>query len=454
MDKQFDEKVTAFLETNKEKIYADVDRMLRFDSVKGDPAEGAPLGKAINDALNAMLGICAAHGLKTRNIDGIVGEAVYGEGAESLGIVSHVDIVPTGSGWTKPPLMLTREGGMLYGRGVVDNKGPGVAALWALLAALNAGVVPRKKIIFLFGGDEERGMSDLMRYLETEKAPDVAFTPDAGFPAIYCEKTIVHGSLTASLPQGSVLKDIRGGTRVNVVPNEAEAVLSRMPTGPLAEGISLKETGEGWVVKAAGTAAHASTPEKGDNAIIKLLGALATLLPQGDPALSAVYGLFECCKATDGSGLGIECSDAESGPLTFNLGVIRMENGTILGDYDIRHPSLVDPEENVFMRLPEAAARVGLEARDAFVDMGFCLPKDHALIKTLMDVYNEVNESGEPPLAMGGGTYARKLPCAAAYGMLFEGDPETAHMADERVPEASFMKAARIFAHAIAELGR
>lgn len=453
MDKKLDAKISAFLEKNRQAMFRDIDRMLRINSVTGEPAPGEPYGQAINEALDTILDICAAHGLKTRNVAGSVGEAVYGSGEESLGIVTHVDIVPAGTGWTKPPHQLTEEGGMLYGRGVVDNKGPGVASLWALLAALDAGFVPNKRIVLLFGGDEESGMGCMKRYLQTEKAPDIAFTPDAGFPVIYCEKTICHGALQASIPPGSALKDIRGGTRTNVVPNQAEALLAVKPAEALPPGISVEQADTGWRVSAEGSAAHASTPEKGDNAIVRLLGALPGLLPAGDPAAILAKNLYNLCSASDGSGFGIACRDEASGPLTFNLGVIGAEGGKITAQFDIRHPADIDPEENIMRRLPAAAEAAGFKAGGINISRGFRIPKEHPLVSTLIHIYNDVTHSDEAPLAIGGGTYARTLPCAVAYGMLFEGDPESAHMADERISVESFMKATRIFAHAIAALG-
>lgn len=454
MDKILDAKITAFLDQSRAAILADVDRLLRFDSTTGEPEEGAPFGRNVKDAIDAILDICAAHGLKTRNIDGMIGEAVYGSGEKSLGILAHVDIVPTGAGWSKPPLELTIEDGMLYGRGITDDKGPAVASIWALMAALDAGAEPNGKIVFLFGGDEEQGMRCVRRYLETEPAPDIAFSPDGGFPAIFCEKTLCHGTLSAPIPEGSALVGIRGGTRTNVVPNKASAVLSAKPSGLLPEGAGLEESEEGWVVTAHGTAAHASTPEKGDNAIVRLLDALTRLLPEGDPAIPEVARLHGLCSGSDGSGFGIACADETSGPLTFNLGVISGIGGNIVAQFDIRHPVFIDPEENLYERLPEAAEAAGYAASGISVSRGFCIPKEHGLVKTLMGIYNEINESADEPLAIGGGTYARLLPCAVAYGMLFEGDPETAHMADERISVESFMKATRIYANAIAELLR
>lgn len=454
MNKQLDKRITAFLNENQGRIFADVDRVLRYDSVTGEAVEGAPFGTAIKGALDEMLAICAAHGLKTRNIDGMIGEAVWGEGEQSIGIITHMDIVPVGGGWTKPPLQLTVENGMMFGRGVIDDKGPAVASLWALLAALEAGAVLNKRIVLLFGGDEESGMRCTRRYLETEKAPDMSFSPDGGFPAIFCEKTLCSGMLSAALPAGSALLDITGGTRTNVVPGEATALLAADPEGPLPDGVTIEKSNNGWLIRAAGTPAHASMPEKGDNAIVKLLGALAGLLPEGDPARHAAEALHRLCAASDGSGFGIACADDVSGALTFNLGVISLAGGTIEARFDVRHPVYADANRNMLELLPAAAKALGIQASDIAVRPGFALLKDHPLVRTLMGVYNEINGTNDEPLAIGGGTYARMLPNAMAYGMAFETDPETAHMADERISVESFMKATRIFANAIAELAK
>lgn len=454
MDKQLDAKITAFLEENRENIFSDIDSLLRIESVNGEPEEGAPLGRNVKLALDRILEICASHGLTTRNIDGMVGEAVWGQGEQSLGILAHVDIVPVGAGWTKPPLQLTVENGMMYGRGVTDDKGPAISSLWALLAALAAGVKINRRIVFLFGGDEEIGMRCLRRYLETETPPDMAFSPDAEFPVIFCEKTIAHGTLSATVPEGSALIAMHGGTRVNVVPDGASACLSRIQGAPPMDGISVEQNGEGYIVRAVGTAAHGSTPSKGDNAIMKLLGALTTLLPAGDAALPVIQALHTRCSPTDGSGFGIACEDEVSGKLTFNLGVIDFEGGSIAAQFDIRHPVEADEQKNLNTLLPCAAAASGLAVSFSEVKKGFNIGRDHVLVRTLMGIYNEINNSSDEPLAIGGGTYARMLPCAVAYGMLFAGDPETAHMADERIGAESFMKATRIYAHAIAELGK
>jgi succinyl-diaminopimelate desuccinylase len=47
----------------------------------------------------------------------------------------HVDAVPPGDGWTRPPFRLTAEGRTLYGRGTADMKATIASALAALRAA-------------------------------------------------------------------------------------------------------------------------------------------------------------------------------------------------------------------------------------------------------------------------------------------------------------------------------
>lgn len=51
---------------------------------------------------------------------------------ETVGLVTHYDIVPPGEGWTKPPFRLTVEGGKAYGRGVADDKSAIAASLGAV----------------------------------------------------------------------------------------------------------------------------------------------------------------------------------------------------------------------------------------------------------------------------------------------------------------------------------
>lgn len=77
----------------------------------------------------------------------------------------HVDTVPPGDGWTRPPFALTVEGRVLYGRGTADMKGTIAAALAALRAMESAALPLAFDPVLLFCTDEEGGLYPGVRYL-------------------------------------------------------------------------------------------------------------------------------------------------------------------------------------------------------------------------------------------------------------------------------------------------
>ncbi len=76
-------------------------------------------------------------------------------------LMAHLDVVPvlpgTESGWTHPPYSGAVEGGFVYGRGALDDKGAVVAILEAAETLLAQGHRPLRTIYLAFGGDEEVG---------------------------------------------------------------------------------------------------------------------------------------------------------------------------------------------------------------------------------------------------------------------------------------------------------
>ena len=128
--------------------------LVSFDSVQAEPCKESPFGIGVAKSLEKILRIADSMGLKTHNEDGYYGTAIIGEG-EEFGILGHVDVVPyNAKEWHYKPLGEIKNG-ILYGRGVLDDKGPILACLFAVHQLLDEGFKPTKKIKFIFGGNEE-----------------------------------------------------------------------------------------------------------------------------------------------------------------------------------------------------------------------------------------------------------------------------------------------------------
>jgi acetylornithine deacetylase/succinyl-diaminopimelate desuccinylase-like protein len=71
----------------------------------------------------------------------------------------HIDVVPaSAAGWERPPFAAALfNDNLLYGRGVLDTKGLGIAQLEAFLALKRSGRSLSRDVVFLATADEERG---------------------------------------------------------------------------------------------------------------------------------------------------------------------------------------------------------------------------------------------------------------------------------------------------------
>ena len=78
----------------------------------------------------------------------------------TLALVSHLDVVPPGSGWTRDPFTPVIEGGQLFGRGSGDAKASVAAMLTAAHDVAARGGPRRGDLLLLFGlGEETRNTS-------------------------------------------------------------------------------------------------------------------------------------------------------------------------------------------------------------------------------------------------------------------------------------------------------
>ena len=182
--------------TNEE--YEFLEKLISIESTGASPVDDKefgtlPYGSKPFEALHYFLDDASKAGMRTGTIENRVGWVEFGpEGADLIGIVCHLDVVPSGEGWKTSPFKLTLDDGVLYGRGIVDDKGPACAAYFAMRRLMNEGFTPSKRIRLILGTDEERTCSCVETYAEKGEIPSFAITPDGEFPVIYAEKGILH----------------------------------------------------------------------------------------------------------------------------------------------------------------------------------------------------------------------------------------------------------------------
>lgn len=140
---------------------------IKIKSVKSSPEKDMPFGKGVYDSLALALSDGEKLGFKTVNYDNYIGEIVFGDGDDKngLAILCHLDVVPEGehSFWNYPPYEGVIDNGAIYGRGVIDDKGPAVLCLYALKELKDNGFKPSKKIKLILGCDEESGWDCIER---------------------------------------------------------------------------------------------------------------------------------------------------------------------------------------------------------------------------------------------------------------------------------------------------
>lgn len=165
-----------------------IKEIISINSIESDAKEEAPFGEGVKEALLKALDISKELGFESVNMDSYLGYARYGKSSEYVCAIGHLDVVPVGDGWKHPPFSAYEEDGIIYSRGILDNKGPIFACLFGLYALKELGIELSKEVRIIFGCDEETGFEDLKYYLNHESPPVYGFTPDCKYPVVYAER--------------------------------------------------------------------------------------------------------------------------------------------------------------------------------------------------------------------------------------------------------------------------
>lgn len=435
-----------FLDLSKkyeELLVNDLRGLINIDSVLTEFNADAefPFGKGIQDAMDYMLALGEKEGFTTKNIDNYAGYIEFGEGEEEVAVLCHLDIVPIGRDWTKDPLGGEVIDGKMYGRGTNDDKGPTMAAFYAMKMLKDSGFKPNKRIRMILGTDEETGWRGLNYYLKKEKMPTIGFAPDAEFPLIYGEKGI---HMFNAEGKDSTIEYFKSGARYNMVPDLAECRLNvnleKEFKAYLADN-NIEGSYESGLYKVIGKSAHAMDPTKGVNACRLLVEFLDKHIESGFVKTCLLFD-------NDGSTIGVNYRDEEMGILTMNLGFATLENG----EYKIGVNNRVPQGWDMFEKQEAAVNELSTYKSIEYVPVHYVSQEDE-LVKTLLSSYRKyTGDETTQPITIGGGTYARALDKAVAFGPLMPGREEVAHQKDEYMHLSDLFTATAIYADALYNL--
>lgn len=440
----------------QDEIIASIQDVVKINSIKSPAEPDAPYGRGAKDALDFTLALGEKLGFKTGNCDNRVGWIEYGDGEELVGVLGHLDVVPLGEGWNVDPFGGEIHDDKLYGRGVLDDKGPVIGAIYGLKAIRDLNLPIDRRIRVMFGTDEECGSSCVKHYIKSgEEMPTIGFTPDAEYPLIFCEKGMTNVTLGKKIKNSGNIKIINfeGGIASNVVTPKCKLTVTGDLKVSETDGITVQKSGDIITVEAIGLGAHGSTPHLGTNAAVKLLNAVKDNQFGGDFENIINFILKHLDGETDGKKLGIHYFDDETGETTVNLGLLNFDGDEMSFTLDIRYPKNADPE-NVKAQINEKAEKYGLDILSLEQTPILYVPKNSELIKKLMGVFTEQTGEHLEPLAIGGGTYAKAFPNMVAFGPMFPDDPEVIHQPNEYAEIPKLMKSFQITAAAMYELAK
>lgn len=401
-------------------------KLVSFQSIAKEEGPEYPYGKEVCGAKEYVLELAKSFGMRAEDVPGKYAYIEIGEGPRLIGILSHLDVVPAGDGWTQDPFGGEIVDGKIYGRGTTDDKGPTIAVLYAMKALKEKTTLPAR-IRLILGQTEENGeWRDIEAYTDAEEIPECGFTPDGDFPAIQNELGAMVFQI--QMPQSGFLQG-EGGTAPNMVPARA-----RVKT-------------EFGTYEASGKACHGCAPWLGLNGISELMEKVHQAEPE-NRFLRMYADLIG--KTIYGEKLGIAAED-ESGKLTLNVGLFEVRDETATLMVDIRYPAKKNPDE-ISESLVRQFSSYGASCECVYHVRPLYMPSDSPVLGALLSAYREVTGDDSRPISIGGGTYAKAMPNMVAFGPNFPGHENREHMEDEYILVEDFLKLEEIYERALVYL--
>lgn len=411
----------------------------------------APFGKGVKQSFEAFSTIAKRLGFIVEDVDGYAIHACTSLEKEYIGVLGHLDVVEAGelSLWNTPPFALTIQKDMMYGRGVNDDKGP-------LLAALYAAYLVKEEmkltlpIRIIAGGAEETSWECVNHYFNKHPQPKMAFSPDGNFPIVNGEKGILQFCLSFPKEKGEQISII-SQNELNYV---CDKIQMKSKEDILKEDtLASKETvGEQFTHTYTGKKALSRNPHRGENALWKWAQDVNGREFENSSLFPVARFISQYCKDDyTGEKLGIAYHDEEMQGTSLCVMDLQEKNNQYLLYMDYRYPKGVDKDVVVdkikqVIAPYHATLTIHKEKRCLYVD------KKDPLITSLQEAFEQVMNKPAEVLTKGGASYARCLDVGVAFGATFEGEDPKPHMPNEQMPISSLLKACEIYCVALEKL--
>lgn len=417
-----DEKIENWIQLHKEELIKDISTLISYPSISEDSTDFPPFGKSCQNVLKTYLEMAQGYGFSVQNHENYCGSVYLGQGEKTVGLWGHLDVVAAGQNWQYSPFECTEHNGFLIGRGTQDNKGPSMACLYAMRCIKECAFPISVKIQQILGCSEERGMQDVEYFVKNYSVPDFSMVADAAFPVCYGEKGIceIEIECTASFPR---IISLQAGSASNIIPAFAEIALKieekdyldKLEKISFPEGVTWEKSDGILCFSSKSSGGHVAFPENSVNAIFTLSEALllSGILKKEEKEL---FLFFQCiCKDGYGTGFSIDIDDTFSGRLTCSCSLLYKKNNKINIGINIRYP-VTCQQKDFIPQIKNYIQKKPLFIRQIKDNPSYIFDGDDSFIKILTNAYNEITKCIKEPYVMGGGTYARKIPNAVAFG--------------------------------------
>lgn len=444
--------IQSWIAAHRADMLRDLAALIEVPSVAKPGKDGLPYGRECREALRRAETIARRLGFVTEVRDDAVLTVQWDGRDVNFAMLCHLDVVPAGEGWTSEAFTLTVDDA-LHGRGVTDDKGPAVAALYAMAAARELRPDLPRGVRLWLGTAEEIGSPDLKHDLKNHPMPPYVITPDAVDPIVVGECAKYRPAVSAAWERSDALPrvtQLQGGKVRNAIPAAAEATVAGLTARDVHDAaeawsretevaFTLTDTAAGLHIRASGRGAHIGKPWLGRNAQTALAELLSRLPLADCGSTRAVRSMARLFPYADphGAALGLTVEDDVMGKCRINATTCALDEEGMTLQFDGRGGALAT-EENFARVIDRALTGAGFTVEKSEMDAAHFVDPRSEVVQEMCALYRTVRGAEPQVVSMVAGSYAHFVPGAIAVGRAAPGIDCRIHKADEFLPLADF----------------